>query len=49
MDNDLLLQTLMLQHWLKAKHNQETMDKLQLIAAVLIIGSNKDHAWAVEN
>ena len=49
MDDDHLLQTLALQHWLEAESDRETIDKLQLIAAVLIIGSNEDHAWVVEN
>lgn len=48
-DNDDLLQTLVLQHWLEAENDKETIDKLQLIIAVLIVGSNEDHAWAVEN
>ena len=48
-DGDLLLQTLVLQHWLEAESEQETIDKLRLIAAVLIVGSNEDHAWAVKN
>jgi hypothetical protein len=49
MDNLLLLQTLVSQHWLEAESDQETREKLLLIAAVLVIGSNEDHAWAVEN
>jgi len=49
MDDLLLLQTLATQHWLEAENNRETLDKLRLIIAVLIIGSNKDHAWAVGN
>ena len=39
--DDLLLQTLVIYHWLEAKNNQETLDKL---AAVLVIGSNEDRA-----
>ena len=48
-DNDLLLQALVLQHWLEAESDQETLENIQLAAATLIIGSNEDHAWAVEN
>ena len=48
-NNDLLLQALVLQHWLEAESDQETLENVQLAAATLIIGSNKDHAWAVEN
>ena len=47
MDN--ILQALTTQHWLEAEENRETHDRLQLITAVLIIGSNEDHTWAVEN
>ena len=48
---DELLQTLTTQHWLEAEENhwQESCDRLQLITTVLIIGSNEDHTWAVEN
>lgn len=49
MDDSLLLQTLATQYWLEAEDDRETLDKLRLIAAVLVIGSNEDHAWAVEN
>ena len=48
-DDDLLLQALVLQHWLEAESDQETLENIQLAAATLIIGSNEDHAWAVEN
>jgi len=48
MDN-LLLQTLASQHWLEAENDRETIGWLQLIAAALIVGSNENHAWAVEN
>jgi len=47
--DDVLLQTLATQHWLEAENDRETLNKLRLIAAVLVIGSNEDHAWAVEN
>jgi hypothetical protein len=50
MDDLLLpLQTLATHHWLETENDRETCDKLRLIAAVLVIGSNEDHAWAVEN
>ena len=47
--DDALLQTLTTQHWLEAEEDREAHDRLRLITAVLIIGSNEDHAWAVEN
>lgn len=49
MDDHLLLQTLVTQQWLEAEDDQETFDRLRLAAAILVIGSNEDHAWAVEN
>ena len=50
MDDLLLLQTLTTQHWLEIEEdNDETTSRLQLAAAVLVIGSNEDHAWVVEN
>lgn len=50
MDNNLLLQTLVTQHWLEAEDDKEMFDSwVRLAAAVLVIGSNEDHAWAVEN
>ena len=49
MDDLLLLQNLISQHWLEAENDRETIEKLRLVAAVLVIGSNEDHAWAVKN
>ena len=37
--DDLLLQTLVKQHWLETEGNQEIFDWLQLSAAFLVIGS----------
>ena len=48
-DDDLLLQAMALGHWLEGESDRETIEKLQLVVATLIIGSNEDHAWAVEN
>ena len=47
--DDLLLHTLALQQWLAAENDREAKKRLQLAAAVLIIGSNEDHAWVVES
>ena len=49
MDDLLLFQTLVSRHWLEAETDQEIVDKLRLVAAVLVVGSNEDHTWAVEN
>ena len=49
MDDCLLLQTLLTQHWLQAEDDQEALDRLRLAAAVSVNGSNEDHAWAVED
>ena len=50
MDHDLLfLQNLLFQHWLEVEHENETQDQMRLAAAALIIGSNEDHAWAIED
>ena len=47
--DDILLQTLTTQHWLETEANCEAYDRLRLITVVLIVGSNEDHTWAVEN
>ena len=50
MDYDLLfLHNLLSHNWLEAEHDDETWDRMRLAVAVLIIGSNEDHAWAIEN
>lgn len=50
MDHDLLfVQDLLFQHWLEVEHENETQDQMRLAAVALIIGSNEDHAWAIEN
>lgn len=50
MDHDLLfLQNLLFQHWPEVEHENETQDQMRLAAAALIIGSNEDHAWAIQN
>jgi len=47
--DDLLLQTLATQHRLETENDEETFDRLRLAAAILVIDSNEDHAWVVEN
>ena len=42
--DDLLLQTFTMQHWLEIEDDDETFNRLQLAATVLVIGSNEDHA-----
>lgn len=51
MDDDLLLlnNLLVSQHLLALDEERETQDRLLLLTATLIIGSNKDHAWVVQN
>jgi len=50
MDHNLLFfQNLLFQHWLKVEHENETQDQMRLAAAALIISSNEDHAWAIED
>ena len=50
MDDDLLfLHNLLSQHWLEVEHENEIRDQMRVLAAVLIVGSNEDHAWAIEN
>ena len=43
-DNLLFLHNLISQHWLEVEHENEIRDQMQVLAAVLIIGSNEDHA-----
>ena len=47
-DDDLLLHDIASQHQLELE-DREFMDQARLLTAVLIVGSNEDHAWSVEN
>jgi hypothetical protein len=52
MDDDLLLlnNLLVSQHLLTIHKESKAQDRLQLLAAtVLIIGSNEDHMWVMRN
>ena len=48
-DDDLLLHNITSQHQLEIDDDREFLDQVRLLAAVLIVGSNEDHAWSVEN
>ena len=50
MDHDFLfLNNLLLHHWLEGERESTVQDRVWLAVAVLIIGSNEDHLWAIEN
>lgn len=51
MDHDdlLLLHNLAFQHQLEIGEEDEFLERARLITAILIVGSNEDHAWSVEN
>ena len=51
MDDDLLLlnNLLVSQHLLVADEESEAQDRLRLLVATLIIGSNEDHMWVVRD
>jgi hypothetical protein len=51
MDHDdlLLLHNVASQHQLETEEEDEFLDWARLITAVLIVGSNEDHAWSIEN
>ena len=49
MDDDLLLLNITTQYHLEIDEETESLDQVCLFAAVLIVGSNKDHVWSVEN
>ena len=48
-DNDLLLHNIASQHQLELDDEGEFLSRVRLLAAVLIVGSNEDHAWSVKN
>ena len=48
-DNDLLLHYIVSQHQLELDKEDEFLDQACLLTAVLIVGSNEDHVWAVKN
>jgi len=49
MDDDLILHYIISQYQLETDEERETLDRVRLLTAVLIVGSNEDHAWLVEN
>lgn len=48
-DFDLILHTFTSHHYLEIDEESEYLDQVRLLTAVLIVGSNEDHAWSVEN
>ena len=48
-DLDLLLHAITSQQQLEIDEESEFFDRVRLLIAVLIVGSNEDHAWAVAN
>jgi hypothetical protein len=48
-DLDLLLHTISSYHQLELDEESELLDRARLLVAVLIVGSNEDHAWSVGN
>ena len=48
-DSDLLLHAITAQHQLEIDEESEFLDQVRLLTAVLLVGSNEDHAWSVEN
>lgn len=48
-DLDLLLHTTSSYHQLEVDEESEFLDRARLLIAVLIVGSNEDHAWSVGN
>lgn len=49
MDDDLLLLNIATQYHLETDEEMESLDQVCLLTAILIVGSNEDHAWSVEN
>ena len=49
MDDNLLLHNLTVQYQLDVEEEIDFLEKARLLTAVLIVGSNEDHAWSVEN
>jgi len=48
-DDDLLLLNVSSQYQLELNEDEESLDQARLLTAVLIVGSNEDHAWLVDN
>ena len=48
-DFDLFLHTITSQHQLETDEESEFQEQARLLAAILIIGSNEDHAWSIGN
>ena len=48
-DDDLLLHGITSQYQLELDEEEEFFDRARLLTAVLIVGSNEDHAWSVKN
>ena len=48
MDDDLLLNIATRCH-LEIDEETGSLDQVRLLTAFLIVGSNEDHAWSVEN
>ena len=48
MSDDLLLHNIASQYQLEINEG-EFLDHIRLLAAVLIVSSNEDHVWSVEN
>ena len=46
---DDLLHNIASQYQLGIDEEGEFLDQVRLLAAVLIVGSNEDHVWSVEN
>ena len=48
-DDDLLLHHITSQHQLELDEEEDFLDQAHFLAAVLIVGSNEDHAWSVQD
>ena len=49
MDDDITLHNIVSQYQLDADDDEEALDQVCLLTTVLVVGSNEDHAWLVEN
>jgi len=47
--DDLILHNITSQYEFETDEERENLDRVRLLTAVLIVGSNEDHAWLVEN
>ena len=48
-DDDLLLYKISSQHQLELDDDEEFLNRAHFLTAILIVGSNEDHAWSVRN